>query len=497
MEVGDGQPAGGKRASPPKVTFRWGAVDTFLAVCTSLTVAYQLFEPNGVPIRADVKLDLKQAEPASTASASSAKKGTNPTTRAQAGLGVHTVQDGDSLPSIAYRAYGDATRWRVIAEANGIDNPLHLRRGSALIVPTLECRMTDQAEHAAVKILVNGSELDRSPTSCSTSRFATPCCCPTWRSSASATRTPTALTTPVQARRRRSRSTSAPPRTDSVLPVFKGEIVALEPEFAPGRRASSPPAPTTAAAQAQPPAADPHVPEHVGRGHGQEGRERVRAHPGRDREHRRRPRVLPAEHETDWDFCWRLATDVRLRVRRRGPGAPLPQAHAAARRGHAHVGREGQPDLAPAAHERRRPGQGRHGRAAATRRPSSAGHGRASAPQMAATSQAVQRRNGRGRRTRRRQASSSPTASSPPRARPTRSPRRRSTGSPTSFFEAEGIAFGNPTIKAGAKVKIDGVGTSSAASSRARPATHTYRGAQRLPDRVPDLRPLARARSPS
>jgi hypothetical protein len=138
MEVDDGQPAGGTRASPPKVTFRWGAVDTFLAVCTSLTVAYQLFEPNGMPMRADVKLDLKQADQASTASSGSAQKGTNPTTRAMAGHGVHTVQDGDSLPSIAYRAYGDATRWRAIAEANGIDNPLHVRRGTPLVVPRLE-----------------------------------------------------------------------------------------------------------------------------------------------------------------------------------------------------------------------------------------------------------------------------------------------------------------------------------------------------------------------
>ena len=138
MEVGDGQPAGGTRASPPKVTFRWGAVDTFLAVCTSLTVAYQLFEPNGMPIRADVKLDLKQADQASTASSGSAKKGGNPTTRAMEGHGVHTVQDGDSLPSIAYNAYGDATRWRPIAEANRIDNPLHVRRGTPLVVPRLE-----------------------------------------------------------------------------------------------------------------------------------------------------------------------------------------------------------------------------------------------------------------------------------------------------------------------------------------------------------------------
>jgi hypothetical protein len=138
MEVGDGQPAGGTRSSPPYITFRWGAVDTFKAVCTSLTVAYQLFLPNGDPIRADVKLSLKQAEQASTASSSSANLGTNPTTRAIAGHGVHTVQDGDSLPSIAYQAYGDATRWRAIAEANHIDDPLHVRRGTPLTLPLLE-----------------------------------------------------------------------------------------------------------------------------------------------------------------------------------------------------------------------------------------------------------------------------------------------------------------------------------------------------------------------
>ena len=138
MEVGDGQPAGGTRAAPPYITFRWGAVDTFKAVCTSLTCAYQLFQPNGDPIRAEVKLDLKQAEPASTASANSANAVQNPTTRALAGAGVHTVQDGDSLPSIAYDAYGDPTRWRPIAEANSIDNPLSLRRGSELTIPRLD-----------------------------------------------------------------------------------------------------------------------------------------------------------------------------------------------------------------------------------------------------------------------------------------------------------------------------------------------------------------------
>ena len=55
-----------------------------------------------------------------------------------AGRGVHTVQDGDSLPSIANPAYGDATRWRTIAEANDIDDPQRLRRGTPLMLPRQE-----------------------------------------------------------------------------------------------------------------------------------------------------------------------------------------------------------------------------------------------------------------------------------------------------------------------------------------------------------------------
>ena len=125
-------------SAPAYLTFSWGAYQGFKAACTSLTVAYQLFKPNGEPIRADVRMTLKQTEPASTASAPSANQGGNPTTQALPGVGVHTVQEGDSLPGIAYKAYGDATRWRTIAEANGVDNPFHLRRGTPLTLPKLE-----------------------------------------------------------------------------------------------------------------------------------------------------------------------------------------------------------------------------------------------------------------------------------------------------------------------------------------------------------------------
>jgi hypothetical protein len=119
--------------SPQPIEFSWGSVTLPKAVPVSITIRYALFRPNGEPVRAFVDLELAQAEDTNPPG-----KAQNPTTRAITGLRAHTVRDGDSLPSIAYDAYGDATQWRTIAEANGIDNPLRLRRGIALTIPRLD-----------------------------------------------------------------------------------------------------------------------------------------------------------------------------------------------------------------------------------------------------------------------------------------------------------------------------------------------------------------------
>jgi nucleoid-associated protein YgaU len=121
---------GGGGSAPPKITFRWGSVSLPKSVPVSLTVQYVLFHPNGEPIRATVDLEVAQAE--------KAEKGQNPTTRAITGMRIHRVSDGDSLPSLAQDAYGDPTRWRAIAEANGVDDPLRLRRGAELTIPRLD-----------------------------------------------------------------------------------------------------------------------------------------------------------------------------------------------------------------------------------------------------------------------------------------------------------------------------------------------------------------------
>jgi phage protein D len=46
-----------------------------------------------------------------------------------------------------------------------------------------------------------------------------------------------------------------------------------------------------------------------------------------------------------------------------------------------------------------------------------------------------------------------------------------------AFYEADGVALGNPRIKAGGKVKIDGVGTTFGGTFTVTSSTHSYRGA--------------------
>lgn len=138
MEVNPGLKGGvkGKNTGrPPHVRFTWGKVLTFQAVADSLSIQYTLFHPDGRPIRATVKLSLIQVSKAEDGSSAATEQKQNPTTRGDI-LRSHVITDGDSLASIAYSAYGDPAKWRMIADANGIDDPLRLRRGTTLSIPS-------------------------------------------------------------------------------------------------------------------------------------------------------------------------------------------------------------------------------------------------------------------------------------------------------------------------------------------------------------------------
>lgn len=47
----------------------------------------------------------------------------------------YTVQEGESLPEIAQRCYGDSSQYVRLQEANGIEDPNRLTAGQTLVVP--------------------------------------------------------------------------------------------------------------------------------------------------------------------------------------------------------------------------------------------------------------------------------------------------------------------------------------------------------------------------
>jgi hypothetical protein len=115
---------------PPICTVTWGSV-SFKGVVDKVSGSFTLFLPNGTPVRAKLNVSLKeyidvgvQVRKSPTQSADHRKS--------------RVVLLGDTLTNIAFEEYGDAAKWRPIAEVNGLDNPLKLIPGRALHIPALD-----------------------------------------------------------------------------------------------------------------------------------------------------------------------------------------------------------------------------------------------------------------------------------------------------------------------------------------------------------------------
>lgn len=121
-----------RRGRPPWVKFHWGDFHSFAGVIADLLVDFTYFSADGTPLRAKATLLLRQY----------AEEGDwgpqNPTSGTPEPERVHRVRTGETLDRIASTYYGQATRWRAVAEANGILDPLDLPPGTVLIIPRLE-----------------------------------------------------------------------------------------------------------------------------------------------------------------------------------------------------------------------------------------------------------------------------------------------------------------------------------------------------------------------
>ena len=116
------------KVPPPEVAFHWG-VFRFVAVITEMTQKFTLFKLDGTPVRAKVDVTFTQHKDVND------YPNQNPTSGGGSIERVYQVIAGDRLDTIAFSLYGNAAKWRLIAEHNSVNNPLAMRPGQLLTIP--------------------------------------------------------------------------------------------------------------------------------------------------------------------------------------------------------------------------------------------------------------------------------------------------------------------------------------------------------------------------
>jgi nucleoid-associated protein YgaU len=115
--------------APPPLLFVWGSL-IFPCVMESVTQTFDFFNALGMPLRARLNVTLKEHDTLEDILSSNQLLSADRTKQ-------WIFKKGDTLQRIAAQEYGDPNKWRPIAEANNIDNPLTIAVGRALKVPAL------------------------------------------------------------------------------------------------------------------------------------------------------------------------------------------------------------------------------------------------------------------------------------------------------------------------------------------------------------------------
>lgn len=113
----------------PNLKFSWGDL-RYPVNLNRVTINYTRFSRTGAPVRAVVDLTLhlipKFLRP------------TNPSSGGLDGRSTHMLTGAETLPGLATRTYGGPEHWREIAAANGIQDPLRVRPGTVVYLPSVE-----------------------------------------------------------------------------------------------------------------------------------------------------------------------------------------------------------------------------------------------------------------------------------------------------------------------------------------------------------------------
>lgn len=119
---------------PRYIVVVWGSTDgdkLFKGRLTNLEINYTLFHADGTPVRAKAKATFKES--ITVEDQNSEKKDNSPDL-----THVRTVKEGDTLPLMTHRIYGDPKYFLEVARVNNLRNFRKLEVGSKIVFPPID-----------------------------------------------------------------------------------------------------------------------------------------------------------------------------------------------------------------------------------------------------------------------------------------------------------------------------------------------------------------------
>lgn len=115
---------------PNYLKLSWGTL-VFKCKLISLSISYTLFKNDGTPLRAKLSVAFREALDANIIAKEANNQSPNLTH-------YILVKEGDTLPLLCYKVYGDSRYYKEVATYNNILNFRNLTPGTALYLPPLK-----------------------------------------------------------------------------------------------------------------------------------------------------------------------------------------------------------------------------------------------------------------------------------------------------------------------------------------------------------------------
>ncbi|MBK7029900.1 MAG: hypothetical protein IPH45_12105 [Bacteroidales bacterium] len=109
----------------------WGTIQVRRCILKSASIAYKMFRPDGIPLRAVITAVFTDNADDQSRVAEAQDQSPDLTH-------IRMVKAGSSLPAMCYEIYGDPSYYLEVARANRLDNFRRLVPGSKIFFPPLE-----------------------------------------------------------------------------------------------------------------------------------------------------------------------------------------------------------------------------------------------------------------------------------------------------------------------------------------------------------------------